>query len=326
MLTKTAPKTAAIVAIFLMSASAAVKIEKVNFKGWSNCYRISNGTVEAVVTADVGPRVIRFGFVGGQNLFKEFTEQLGKSGEKDWQARGGHRLWIGPEDRIKSYAPDNGPIHIEIRDGILDATEPVEPLTGLEKRITVHMSDTGTAVEVVHRLRNAGNAPYHLAPWCLTMLAQGGVGIHGLPERGAYPEKLLATGPVVLWAYTNLIDPRLKLLQKYIVLRQDPKNSVAEKIGSYNRDTWGAYLLNGELFVKKSPAEADSPAYPDYGCSFETFTNADFLELETLGPLVDLKPGETVSHTEHWSLHKNVQIAQWTDAEIERVVAPLVHQ
>ena len=111
------------------------------------------------MTGDVGPRIMRYGFVGGQNFFKEFTEQLGKSGEKEWQARGGHRLWIGPEDKIKSYAPDNGPIHIEIQGDVLEATEPVEPLTGLEKKITVRMAATGTACEVIHTLRNAGKAP-----------------------------------------------------------------------------------------------------------------------------------------------------------------------
>jgi hypothetical protein len=321
---KTTLKIGAVLAISIMSASAAVKIDKINFMGWPNSYRISNGTVEAVVTGDVGPRVIRFGFVGGQNLFKEFTEQLGKSGEKDWQARGGHRVWFGPEDRIKTYAPDNGPVHIEIHGGVLEATEPVEPLTGLEKKITIRMAATGSAVEVVHQLRNAGKEPFHLAPWCLTMFAQGGTGIHGLPERGQYPEKLLATGPLVLWAYTNLVDPRLKLLQKYIVLHQDPGNSAAQKIGSFNHDTWGAYLLNGDLFIKKAQAKADPTAYPDYGCSFETFTNADFLELETLGPMVDLKPGESVAQTEHWTLHKGVHLTQWNDAELDRVLAPLV--
>lgn len=313
-----------VLAVSLMSASAAVKIEKTNFKGWPDSYLISNGTVEVVVTGDVGPRIIRYGFTGGQNLFKEFKEQIGKSGEKEWQARGGHRLWIGPEDKIKSYAPDNSPIRIEIHGDVLEATEPVEPLTGIEKKITVRMVATGTAVEVVHQLRNAGKEPYHLAPWCLTMLAQGGAGIHGLPERGKYPEKLAATGPLVLWAYTNLLDPRLKLLQKYVVLRQDPKNTVAEKLGAFNHNPWGAYLLNGELFVKKAEAKADPSEYPDYGCSFATFTNADFLELETQGPLIWLKPGATVSHTEHWTLHKGVQLSQWDDAELDRVIAPLV--
>ena len=52
--------------------------ERTQYGGWPNCYRLSNGTVELIATADVGPRIIRFGFTGGQNLFAEFPDQLGK--------------------------------------------------------------------------------------------------------------------------------------------------------------------------------------------------------------------------------------------------------
>jgi len=317
-------KSTSVLLAIAMTASSAVKIEKTNFKGWPNSYRISNGTVEAVVTGDVGPRVMRYAFVGGQNLFKEFTEQLGKSGEKDWQARGGHRIWIAPEDRVKSYAPDNGPIHIAVNGSVVEATEPIEPLTGLEKKLTVKMDATGTGVELVHQIRNAVNAPYDLAVWVLTMMAQGGAGIHGFPPRGTHPEVLAPTNPLVMWAFTNLTDPRWNLLRKYLVLHQDPKNSVPNKLGSFNPNTWAAYLLNGELFVKRTQPAGGPAGYPDFGCSFETFTNADFLELETLGPLTKLEPGKTVTHTEHWTLHKNVHVAKWTDEELDRVVAPLV--
>jgi hypothetical protein len=128
-----------------------------------------------------------------------------------------------------------------------------------------------------------------------------------------------------MWPYTNLADSRLRLLQKYLVLRQDPKSAGdAEKLGSYGRDVWGAYLLNGDLFVKQAHAEAAPAAYPDFGCNFETFTNADFLELETLGPMRKVAPGEIAAHTEHWSLHQNVHIQKWDDAELDRVLLPLV--
>src|ERR1039458_8429636 len=75
-----------------MALSAAVQIEKIDYKGWPNSYRVSNSEVELVVTGDVGPRVIRFGFVGGQNLLKEYPEQLGKSGESQFQDRKSTRL------------------------------------------------------------------------------------------------------------------------------------------------------------------------------------------------------------------------------------------
>jgi hypothetical protein len=90
-----------------------VKVDKVEYKGWHNCYRVSNGEIEAIVTADVGPRIIRFGFVGGQNLFKEFAEQLGKTGEAEFQLRGGSRVWKAPEDPVATWAPDNVPVAIQ---------------------------------------------------------------------------------------------------------------------------------------------------------------------------------------------------------------------
>lgn len=52
-----------------------------------------------------------------------------------------------------------------------------------------------------------------------------------------------------------------------------------------------------ELFVKRCEAVAAPAAYPDLGCTFERFTNADLLELETLGPLTTLAPAESVSWT-----------------------------
>jgi len=298
-------------------------IEKIDFAGWPNSYRISNGEVEAIVTGDIGPRVMRYGFVGGQNFFKEFADQLGRSGEAEWQPRGGHRLWMAPEDKVKSYAPDNGPVEIRVEDGALTATGPVEPLTGLEKRITVRMAPEGSAVEVTHRIGNRGAEACRLAPWALTMMAPGGVGIHGLPPRARYDEVLDASGPLVLWAYTDLTDARWKLLRQYLVLRQDPRRATPQKMGSFCTRTWGAYYRQGELFVKRSRAQGPIAAYPDYGCSFETFTNADFLELETLGPIERLEPGESVSHTENWSAHRGVRLERFDDEELDRVVRPL---
>ena len=301
-----------------------ITIERIDYRGWANSWRMSNGDVELVVTGDVGPRVMRYGFAGGQNFFKEFAAQMGKTGEAAWQPRGGHRVWIAPEDPVKSYAPDNDPVAIEVHGGEIACTGPVEALTGMEKKITVRMAPSGTGVELIHEVRNAGAEPCQLAPWILTMMAQGGTGIHGFPPRGTHPEMLEPTNPLVMWAFTHLDDPRWRLSRKYLVLRQDPNNANPQKLGAYNRHTWGAYLLHGELFVKRYEAVAAPPAYPDFGCTFETFTNADILELETLGPLTTLAPGQSVSHTERWTAHRDVKLSAWTDGELDAVVLPLV--
>jgi hypothetical protein len=317
-------RTIAAALVFSLSAMAAVKIEKTNYKGWPNSYRISNGEVEVIITSDIGPRIMRYAFPGGQNVFKEFTEGLGKSGEEKWQLRGGHRIWFAPEDAVKTYAPDNGPVHISIKGAVLEATEPVEPLTGIEKQITVKMSASGSGVEVLHRLRNTNKNTLELAPWALSMMAQGGVGIHGFPPRGTHPEVLAPTNPLVMWAFSDLTDKRWQFTKKYLILRQDPNNhGQPQKLGSFNPHTWAAFLLGSDLFIKHTEADPKR-TYPDFGASFETFTNADFLEQETLGPMTKLGPGASVEHIERWTLHKNVHIREWNDAELDRVLLPLV--
>src|ERR1700691_4569489 len=165
-------------------AGAAVKVDKIEYKGWRNSYRVSNGEVELVVTSDVGPRIIRFGFVGGQNLFKEFAEQLGGTGEQKEQLRGGDRVWKAPEDPVATWAPDNVPVEIRVTPDGLVARAPIEPLTGLQKEIEVRLASSGTQVTVYHRITNHSLFPLEFAPWVLTMMAQGGVAVTGFPPRG----------------------------------------------------------------------------------------------------------------------------------------------
>ena len=300
-----------------------MKIDKVAYGGWPNCYRVSNGEVELIVTSDIGPRIMRYGFAGGQNLFKEYPETLGKSGEAEWQLRGGHRIWAAPEDAVRTYAPDNGPVHVTTDNGVLTATEPVEPLTGFEKQIQVTLAPTGSEVTVRHQIRNAGTSTQEVAAWALTMMAQNGMGITGFPPRGKHPDVLPPTNPLIMWAFTDFTDSRLKLTKKYLTLRQDPTNTAPQKLGHFNVNTWAAYLLNGDLFLKRYTAEANR-SYPDMGSSFEIFTRNDMLEMETLGPIEHLEPGKALVHIERWSLHKNVKLASLTDTELDRVLLPLL--
>lgn len=313
----------ALMALSTLPLGAAVTVEKTAWKGWPNCYRIANGEVELIVTGDIGPRIMRYGFVGGQNLFKEFADQLGKSGEEKFQLRGGHRVWKAPEDPVASWAPDNVSVQVRVMPQGVVAREPVEPLTGLEKEIEVVLAPQGTAVTVTHRIYNHGLFPLEYAVWAMSMMAQGGQAITGFPPRGKHPAVLPPTNPLVMWAYSDLSDKRWTFTKKYMGLRQDPANDDPQKLGLFNPRTWVAYLLHGELFLKQAQADP-AREYPDFGCSFETFTSADFLEMETLSPLTKVPPGGSVAHVEHWNLYRNAKLESFTDANLDRLLLPLL--
>ncbi len=289
-------------------------MEKIEYRGWKNNLKISNGAAELIVTLDVGPRILSYGPAGGKNVFKEFADQFGKSGESEWMIRGGHRLWAAPEDTTRTYAPDNGPVsYQEVEPGVVRFTPAPEMAYGLQKEIVVRLAPSGTLVTVVHRITNIGLSATDLAPWAVTALAPGGTEIIPLPPKRPHPggpksarsaadfapNMLIAT-----WPYTDFQDPRWHFGSAFITLKQAARGPT--KLGLSHRTGAVGYLNNGVLFVKRFTFQEGRP-YPDGGVNFETFTNEDMLECESLGPLARVAPGQSVEHTEQWELFEDAK-------------------
>lgn len=297
-------------------------MRKVAYRGWKNCYRLDNGIIELIVTADVGPRVIRFGFVGAENEFAEYDDMVGRKGGTEWRIYGGHRLWHAPEAAPRTYYPDNQPVQVSKRGSVVHVVQPVEKTTGIQKEIDIRLSPRRARVQLTHRLRNTNPWAIDLSVWSLSVMAKAGCCIVPLPPRGSHPKDLPASSTLTLWAYTDLSDPRWTWGRKYVLLRQDPRAGDPQKIGAMVPDGWAAYARGGHLFVKRFPF-VPGATYPDYGCNFETFTNEDMLEVESLGPLTRLAPGAVAEHVEDWSLFRGVPVPA-NDREVDRHVWPKV--
>ncbi len=311
-----------------LAGVGTVKAQEVEHKKWKKAFRISNDTVQLVVLTEVGPRIAVFGFLGEENEFHEVPEHSGKGSDQTFRVYGGHRLWVAPEIP-RTYYPDNAPVVARRQHDAFIFTAPPEsalPGANLQKEIEIKLAETGAQVTVTHRIRNLGEEPTEMAPWALSMMAAGGSAILPLPPRAPFStDRLLPEGVLALWCYTDLADPRLKIGTNYIQLRQagDCAGKFKEQmIGIFNPFGWGAYFRNGHLFVKKAHVEKTAK-YPDFGCNFEVFTDAHSLELETLGPLRILRPGDTAEHTEHWWLFKDIQAGE-AENWIDTVIRPRV--
>jgi hypothetical protein len=295
-------------------------MEKVAYRGWPNCYRLANREVELIVTGDVGPRIIRFGFIGDVNEFGEFSEQVGQTGGSEWRIYGGHRLWHAPEDKIRTYCADNSPVKVIEENGTVRVIQPPEATTGIQKEMAITL-DAANRVKVRHSLRNVGLWAVELAPWALSVMAPGGIGIVPQPTK-AHLDQLLPNRVLVLWPYTDMTDNRIHWGSKLILLRQDQNAQTPIKIGLSANNGWGAYLRKEHLFLKTFEC-IEGASYPDNGCSLEMYTNNGILELETLGPLQFLYPGDAVEHVEHWFLFRGVKAGQ-DEESIAQAVLPLV--
>jgi len=290
---------------------------KRDYCGWKDSYWLTNGEVELAAPSEIGPRILRYGFVGGQNVFHNFAHAMGGSGEPQWQNRGGHRLWVAPEGAA-SKALDNGPVDVEAGDLRLVLRQPKEPESGMEKEIEVVLAPKGTEVTVRHRITNRNPWPVRFAPWALSVMRPGGVAAAGFPPRCRHDERLLPTNPLTMWGYTDFSDPRWRFTPRFILLRQDASAAAPQKMGLFAADAWAAYSVNGDLFVKRAQAREEAE-YPDYGCSVEIFTNRNMLELETLGPLEDVEPGAFVEHTERWTLRRAADIVAASDDQLAEI-------
>ena len=302
-------------------------LTKIAHRGWPNVYRLSNGHIELLVTGDIGPRILSYGFAGrdndgANNLFKEIDGDYGKIGGNKFRFVGGHRLWLSPEIDV-TYFPDNRALQVVEDEHEVRFIAPVEeqsPGTGLQKEISLRLSPNDTCVTVTHTVTNHGTNVAEHALWALTMFAPGGRAIFPLPyrERDA---ALLPESALVMWPYTDLSDPRWRFGHKNLQLTHNPgprTHGDPQKIGFFNLEGWGAYFRNGLLFVKRIYPGIDKQ-HPDMGCNYETYTDSAMLEVETLSPIHRLKSGDSAVHVERWWLFDNVPSGEgdlWFTSEV----------
>lgn len=271
----------------------------VPYAGWTRCAKLSFHGLELLVTLDVGPRIIHFGFEGGPNEFAVHERTAGRTGDSEFHSYGGHRFWIAPEDVKKVGLPDNVPVEFREDNGWYIFVQP-EDKWHLQKEIWIRPLPGDAGVQVHHRLYNRGTFGDELALWGLTQMATGGELI--IPQAPYVPwtEKLLPARPLTLWGYTDMSDPRYTWGHRVIKLRHDA-NMGPTKFGALVQQGYAAYANAGHVFLKRFKFE-EGKTYPDFNANFESYTRQDMLEVESLGPLLTLPSGEWRGHDETWYL------------------------
>lgn len=297
-----------------------MKIELVRYHGWEDCVQLSHDDIRLVVTTAIGPRIIFCGFLDGSNLFYENPQHAGTRFGNECKTYGGHRLWCAPEVETFTYAPDNFSVSFQEQNGLARFTSPMEP-SGVQKTICIQPIDSRNGFYIEHWVENLGSETLSLAPWAVTMMRAGGTAI--IPLNLEPSHLLLPVRHLSLWGYTQMNDPRWSWGARYIFLRQGSGAAATpQKFGVQNPYGWAAYAVEDQLFLKRF-AWLPGAQYPDFNVNFEAYTNQKMLELESLAPLVDLKPGDKVMHSEEWFLYRNVQTPQ-SEADVDKNILPLI--
>jgi len=274
------------------------------------------------VATDIGPRILYAAHKERPefNLFGVLPEAGAATPEGFWRIYGGHRFWSSPEAKPRAYSMDDKPVKITANENTVTIYGNPELENSTQKKIAIRPSSTNS-VEVVHSITNIGRWPIRLGCWALSVMRKGGFAVIPLRPSKVDEEGLLPDRRVTFWPYTDLSDQRLTFAKGYAFIRQSTEPESPCKIGAMANPTWAAYWVDKMAFVKQFSQEEGE--YPDFGCSVEVYTNPDFLELETLGPLRTVSPSETIQHTEVWKIINVGELAPKPES-IERRLEPLL--
>jgi len=268
---------------------------------------IENEHFQVECLAEAGPRIVRvIPAWMGENLFAETPDIVKITPSGEYHYFGGHRLWIAPESLSRSYVLDNNGLEIEHKTSGIRLKGIVERVSQIRKTISVQLSSSGPFVLVKHVLENQGKEPVKLAPWAVTMMRPGGVGILPQQIKVIDSDGMLPNRRFTLWPDTQWNDRRLRLGTEFIGIKAGaPREGV--KIGYFNPHGWMGYLFDDVFFVKRFGVRGDE-VYPDFGCNSEAFSNHRVVELQSLGPCTELAPKQSVVHTETWEVYKEKEI------------------
>lgn len=302
-----------------------------SYKDYGKVVAITNGVIEAYVTVDIGPRIIRFGYVGGQNIMNDNRSDFGWKNDdayhaffgenRHWESFGGYRVWVTPEGYPETYTPDDRPVTFTVNpDSVVFNALPDDEV-GILKTVTIKMDPDDANMTVNATVKNISGKEKEFAVWVISVCAAGG---NLIIPMNTNDTGLLHNRAISVWPYTDLSDSRLRFGKKYVVVSQDVNATTPAKLGFDLNDGTVHYVLGDDVFTKRYNAKHGELPYPDGDCSFETYTNNVMIEVESLSDIKKVPNGGSNEITEFWSLNKKpCDVDFKSDASIDEFIGKM---
>lgn len=274
-------------------------------------YRLTDGKSEAIVVPSLG-RVMRWGQVGGPNLLWNAGSVSSKAGE--WKNYGGDKTWLSPQSFWKvMHGSDNWPPDPAfdgtpqraqvLSGGQLKLVSSTSPRLGIHLERVMGFNSKGEFVIEQTAVKTAGS-PSRVGLWSISQSqAPDAVFIPTSPaspyKNGFYYLSSLAGAP----AQAAKTEGSVFRVSPRPLAGGSAKFGVDAPVSSLVAVKGGlAWLQQSAKPAGQYPDGADGAGFP-----VEVYVNGDpnayYVELELLGPLVNLFKGAKMTHTVRWSLH-----------------------
>lgn len=291
-----------------------------SYHGWTGALRLRNEQVEVIVVPEVG-RVMSFRFHDGQNVLWEDVALRGKRGDamgREWINFGGDKTWPAPEAEWRTHTKrekwmpppgfDGMPGRARREGSTIVLTSPVDPFYGIRtsRRITLRGDDPIMVIETEYEKVSGAAIPVGI--WVIAQFRDPVAVYVPVPESSRFPNGHFRFRDTP-WLQLTTVGGLIKVTR-------DP--AASHKLGSdADRMLW---VGTKEMCLMATTRVAGAE-YPDRGASAEVYTNPDpktYVELETLGPLATLAPGQRIQETNTYTLLRRRETD--ADADARRIL------
>ena len=272
--------------------------------GYSKCVRLSNSSIKVILDPNCGGRVLEYS-LNGQNAiyldpehdgwtYKPGGERIGPSGGRcdigpEMLAPSRFNLWIG-----KWTAEIIGPRAARLT-SVEDESSGVQLIREFRlERNSSHLSFTQT-------IKNISSETKRYNHWSRTFVEGGGICIVPLSSWSRFPLGYIYYGPGPVLNYRHDPHPNIRVRDAFLEILGPPPQ---RKFGIDSYAGWLGYIAKSNfLFVKRFPTYPERMYGEVAGYTISIWYNEEQMcELEPIGPLETLKPGESASFTEDWWL------------------------
>jgi len=290
-----------------------------DFHGWPALV-LANARVEVVVVPAIG-RIMSIGFPGDGGV----SDPLWRHGalgpglapdENGWINYGGDKAWPAPQadwERMvgKGWPPpatfDARAYTASADRGAIEMVSAVDPAYGVRMRRTLRLSDDGLLVDTAYE--KIDGPPVRIAVWTITQLASPDRVFALLPAQSAFAgghRSLLPAPPKDLRVDGRLLSQSRHPTEKTMIANDADSLLWVGAGRDLVVDNLGTSVGSGD---QSRPTDAGAPRVG--GAHAQIYTSPDgaepYVELELLGPLVDLAPGQRATMRVRYRLIRREQ-------------------
>ncbi len=288
---------------------------------------ITTAAFELQVATAFGPRLCSLSIGAKENMLfwaadPEAYTRRSPARDESWYLRGGHRVWLSrglADESEETYFPDNQPSTFSVDGDCLEIWGAEDPINRVQRGLRIEIIDE-QRLQVDNVVKNNSDMLFSAGIWALTCTLPSADCQYLIPlgddssfntatitlfkEWAGHGQKTFADDQFVITDDCMVLTPGAKENKRML-------NTAASCLALNDRQRDVALLIKTDYEPQATyPANANIALYVG---------NDNFMvEMETMGALACVKPGQTLSHRQYWYM-QNQALSDCSAATIKQL-------